>query len=147
LLVLVVSGGKAGEVFCRAACSVAAQQNPAYRYGTQQMADSSRQSPNAYDMNNGLIYVSMTFQMCWVGETYVADCAHGCVGMLHKPCANSVPHGGYHNTLHDRCMPTKFNLRDKLVHVCTQLSVSIIKLSSGMVQQPCTVKPCRAVTA
>jgi hypothetical protein len=80
-----VSGGRQVSFAVQPATGVAAQKNPvAYRYGTQQMADSSRQSPNAYDMNNRL-YVSMTFQMCWVGETYVADWLHMAVGMLHKP--------------------------------------------------------------
>jgi hypothetical protein len=76
------------------------------------MADSSRQSPNAYDMNNRLIYVSMTFQMCWVGETYVADWLHMAVGHAAQT-PNSVPHGGYHNTLHDRVHANyQFNLHD-----------------------------------
>jgi hypothetical protein len=72
------------------AAGVAAQQNPVcHRYGTQQMADSSRQSPNAYDMNNR--FVSMTFQMCWVGETYVADWLHMAVlACCTNPVQNSA---------------------------------------------------------
>jgi hypothetical protein len=46
--------------------------------------------------NNRLIYVSMTFQMCWVGETYVADWLHMAVlACCTNPC-KPVPHGGYH---------------------------------------------------